>query len=388
MSSRVHLAACPGYDRELVRAALRECFAALVPPDFITPGMTVLLKPNIINDMPPERAVCTHPEVVRAVAEIALEAGAEVIVADQPGYALTENPEQAFERTGMLAACEDLPVRFELLARGGYEDVAPPQPYRLAAVQYATRALKADRVINLAKAKTHSQTLFTGAVKNMFGAMAPKQRIEAHLLGRYWALCESIVDCYAARPPDFHIMDAVDIMEGMGPTQGESRRLGLIAASPDGVALDAVTQQAMGFGEEEVATTVAAANVELGARHRGQIELSGADLAALTQHVRRSPVLRLERLGPFTGLFKGWVTARPKVDRKKCQSCAACAGICPGKAIAVEDYARIDCDRCVECFCCLEACPYDAIGVRRSPLYAVGARLQRLLNRSSAQQTR
>ena len=383
MSSRVHLVSCPAYDREVVRAAVEQCWQALLPPDFITPGMTVLLKPNVINDMAPERAVCTHPEVVRAVAELALEAGGQVVVADQPGYALTEDPSAAFERNGMLRACADLPVTFELLARGGYREVAAPQAYRLPAVQYATRALEADRIINLPKAKTHSQTLFTGAIKNMFGAMAPKQRIESHLFGRYWALSEAVVDCYGARRPDFSLMDAVDVMEGMGPTQGQPRRLGMIAASTDGVALDVVTQQALGFGPEEVATTVVAANVGLGTRTLAQIELSGADLAGLTHHIRRAPVVQIERLGPLVKLFRGLVTARPKVERRLCEACGACAGICPGKAIRIEDYARIDYDRCVECFCCQEACPHDAITLKRSRLYGVAQRLQKLLSRNA-----
>lgn len=383
MPSKVHLVSCPHYDRAVVRAAVQESWQALAPPDLITPGMTVLLKPNVINDMPPERAVCTHPEIVRAVAELALAAGGEVIIADQPGYALTENPEEAFEKTGMLAACADLPVKFELLARGGYRDVASPQAYRLQAVQYATRALEAGCLINLPKAKTHSQTLFTGAIKNMFGAMAPRQRLECHLQGRYWALSEAIVDCYGARRPDFHFMDAVDIMEGMGPTQGHPRRLGLLAASTDGVALDAVTQHALGFNEEEIATTVAAANAHHGERHLRDLELSGPDLAGLVQHIHRSPVMHMERLGPLVKFAKGFVTARPKVDRQKCQACGACAGICPGKAIVIEDYARIDCDQCVECFCCQEACPYDAITMQRSPLYGLAQRLQRLFSRSA-----
>lgn len=381
MPSRVHLVSCPDYHRERVRNAVRECWQTLVPDDFIKPGMLVLLKPNVINDMAPERAVCTHPEVVRAVAELVLEAGGDVLVADQPGYALAHEAERAFQHNGMLQACQDLPIRFDLLARGGYEDVAPQHPYRLEAVQYSTVARQVDILINLCKAKTHSQTLYTGAVKNMFGAMAPKQRIEAHLLGRYWALSEAVVDCYAARIPDLNIMDAVDIMEGMGPTQGQPRRLGLVAASTDGVALDAVVQQALGYDLTEVATTVAATNAHLGASAADDIHLSGADPQAIAVRVRRAPAVHIENLGPLVKLFRPMVTARPGVKRTLCRSCGACAGICPGKAIAIEDYARIDCDRCVECFCCMEACPYDAITIKRSPLFSVAQRLQRLISR-------
>ena len=75
MGSLVHVAACPDYDRQRVTDKVRESLQATAPPDLIQPGMRVLLKPNVINDMPPERAVCTHPEIVRAVAEWVLEPG-------------------------------------------------------------------------------------------------------------------------------------------------------------------------------------------------------------------------------------------------------------------------------------------------------------------------
>ena len=67
---------------------------------FIKPGDNVLLKPNVINSMPPERAVCTHPAVVRAAAEWVLSKGGLVTVGDQPGYALTEDVEPCFRNTG------------------------------------------------------------------------------------------------------------------------------------------------------------------------------------------------------------------------------------------------------------------------------------------------
>lgn len=377
--SRVHIARCPDYERAAVRQAVRECWQAVASPDFVQPGMRVLLKPNVINALPPERAVCTHPEVVRAVAEILVEAGAEVLIADQPGYALTENVTAAFARTGLLEACGDLPVRFALLAQGGYQEVRLAQPYVLRHIQYASLVLEADLVINLPKAKTHNQTLITAAIKNMFGAMAPRQRLEAHLLGRYWALSEAIVDCYAVRAPDLHILDAVDIMEGMGPTQGQPRRMGVLIASRDGVAVDAVLQKAWGFAPEEVGTTIAAANVGLGCADGEQIHISGLSWEELAFPIRRSPVVRVELLGPLVKLLGRLVIARPKVIRSHCRACGACAGICPKKAITINKFAQIEQKSCVECFCCLEACPFDAIVVRRSPVYALIYRLQKFM---------
>ena len=68
-------------------------------------GAEVLLKPNIINAKPAEKCVCTHPTVVRAVAEVALEAGCRVTVADEPGYAMTSDAARSLEP--MPSCCTD-----------------------------------------------------------------------------------------------------------------------------------------------------------------------------------------------------------------------------------------------------------------------------------------
>lgn len=379
MAATVHLEACDTYERGPVREAVRRALQA-VAPDLITSGARVLLKPNVINSMPPERAVCTHPEVLRAVAEWVLEQGGEVTVGDQPGYALAEDVETCFRDSGLIAACADLPVTFRLLARGGYDVLTLKQYHRLREVQYAREVLQADLVINLPKAKTHSQTLYTGAVKNMFGAVAPKQRLDIHLLGRYWALSEAIADCYAARVPDLHLMDAVVGMEGLGPTQGTAVEIGFLAASRDGVALDAVTEHLLGFEAGKVATTVAAGGLGLGERALDKIPVTGASLDSVRRPIKQSPVVRADLMGPLVRILGWLVEAKPQVNRKLCRGCRACAGICPASTINMDKVAVIDHRGCVECFCCLEACPYDAITVRRSPLYQLAWWIKRQLD--------
>ena len=84
----VGLVRCAGYEEyAAVRAAVRESFdlfggiAALVRP-----GQRVLLKPNLLSALPAEAGVNTHPSVVRAVAEEALEAGGVLSIGDSPAF--------------------------------------------------------------------------------------------------------------------------------------------------------------------------------------------------------------------------------------------------------------------------------------------------------------
>jgi hypothetical protein len=51
---------------------------------FVRPGQRVLLKPNLLGGFAVERAVTTHPSVVRAAIRLAQEAGGRVLVGDSP----------------------------------------------------------------------------------------------------------------------------------------------------------------------------------------------------------------------------------------------------------------------------------------------------------------
>ena len=174
----------------------------------------------------------------------------------------------------------------------------------------------------------------------MFGAMAPAPAAwMSTCMGEYWALSEAIVDCYAARPPDLHLMDAVTGHGGHGAHAGQAARLGLVAASTDGVALDAVMQRCSGFTRRRSPRpsrrTMSGLGESTSIAHRDHRRRPGA----VRDPVERAPVVRAEQLGLLLPLLRLLVTARPKV-RKDCRGCGACAGICPAGAVAIEDYAR------------------------------------------------
>lgn len=361
---------CADYDQADVSRAVRECLEAFPATcALMRPGARVVLKPNIINPRPPETAVCTHPALVRAVAEACCEAGCRVLVADEPGYALAGSAQVLFAACGIAPACEGLPVEFELLKHRGYRAVAPPNPLRVTETLVANLALDADLLINLPKCKTHQMSLFTGAVKNMFGAIAPRERIRIHTLGTFRAVSEALADCFSACVPHMSIMDAVVGMEGKGPSHGTPREVGLILAAEDAVALDAVTQDIVGFAPHEVGTTTAAAQKGLGEGDLGHITVEGAAPAEFRTAFARPP-------GGIRRGFPGWVGplvgrmfwVRPVVAPALCVRCGACAGICPGQAVTMRDHAEIDYKKCLECFCCQEVCPAGAIDTRAGPL--------------------
>ena len=60
-------AACKSYDDTEVSAALQTAVDAAGGLDWVTPGMRVALKLNLVSAMKPEQAATVHPAVVCAV---------------------------------------------------------------------------------------------------------------------------------------------------------------------------------------------------------------------------------------------------------------------------------------------------------------------------------
>jgi uncharacterized protein (DUF362 family) len=100
-----------------------------------------------------------------------------------------------------------------------------------------------DLLITHPKLKTHSLTKITCGLKNMFGCYHRKQKVKFHKF-----LDEAIVDINLAIKPNVSIVDANICMEGIGgPCFGFPRKLGLMVAGKDVVAVDAFCARLIGF---------------------------------------------------------------------------------------------------------------------------------------------
>jgi uncharacterized protein (DUF362 family) len=165
MKEKVALAACQTYNQAEIESAVAELFAVWGGVGaLISPGETVLLKPNIVEGLPPERAVTTHPEVLRAVIRQVKQAGAKPVVGESPGVSGTR---KAAERCGIWAVCDEEGV--ELLPFEEAVSVAFPDGQMIKKFSLAKELHSVDKVISLAKMKTHTFMGITGGVKNLFG---------------------------------------------------------------------------------------------------------------------------------------------------------------------------------------------------------------------------
>jgi len=370
---------CESYDLALVRRAVRVVLSSLGGiRRFVRPGMRVLLKPNLLNDAGLDRATTTHPAVIRAVAELVLEAGGEVWIGDSPAGPIDENP-RIWRATGATEIAKELGVQLVPFESVVWKQVESSLNYFIAAP-----VLEADLVIDLPKLKTHVLTLYTGAVKNLYGVIPGTRKREPHLRAPgVRDFSPVLVDLLGLVQPRLSILDGVIGLEGNGPgVGGTPRPYGLLAASEDAVALDAVIARALGYRSGQVL------HLEL-AQAR---ELGTADLDAIVVEGRPSTLefgrVKLPRTHWYYDV-PSWATAlvhrlahvRPRLLADKCVGCGRCIEVCPAGAISrqsqpLDSRGRVrrvlarppvfDLDICVGCLCCVEICPVGALEPRRN----------------------
>jgi len=226
---------------------------------FVKPGQTVLVKPNIGWDVPPERGANTHPELVQRIVELCYEAGARSVqIFDNP----VDEWRRAYETSGIEAAARKAGATMingkdESLYRKG----RIPRGQKLQEAEVHRLYLDADVVINVPVLKTHGGARITACLKNLMGVVWDRRayhRLDLH---------QCIADFPTLRKPELNILDAYQPMVRNGP-RGRSADdcvvMRTLLVSPDPVAVDAAGARMLNLEPDQVAHIPLAARMGLG----------------------------------------------------------------------------------------------------------------------------
>ncbi|AFV24290.1 hypothetical protein Mpsy_2084 [Methanolobus psychrophilus R15] len=366
MGHKVSIVRCEDYSKS------RECISDAISligglSPIIRKGDRVLLKPNVLAARRPEEAVTTHPAIISAMCELVLEAGGIPVVGDGAGIARPGATAEAFETSGIEAVAREYDVELINFQTAGFEKVDVLNAMHFPHLFVSKAVLDADVIISLPKLKTHELTYYTGAVKNMFGALPLKTRKEMHLLAERRLFGEAVIDLYSVVKPHLAVMDGIVGMEGNGPSHGKPVSTGVVMASYDPVSLDIVASRLIGLDTMVVPTTRAALDRGFGIM---EPEVAGIPLDKVAVKYKPSSGGILFNVPPvITRIFGKHYTIRPCIDASRCILCGACAGACPVHAIENKNgKLRIDNERCILCYCCREMCPENAVASDRSLL--------------------
>jgi uncharacterized protein (DUF362 family)/NAD-dependent dihydropyrimidine dehydrogenase PreA subunit len=368
-TTKVALIACSDYDAERVFYAVQKGVDLLGGISrFVSTNEKILLKPNLLTGSAPEKAITTHPSLLKAMALLCRQNGAQVSFGDSPGWG---NPQTVAAKSGLSAVAKEIGLEqtdFNTPVTVSFNEALLAKQLVLA-----KGALEADGIISLAKMKTHGFMRITGAVKNQFGCVPGLRKGEFHVkMPTAEHFAAMLVDINRYLKPRLYVMDGIVAMEGNGPKSGNLRKMKVLLFSSDPVALDAVFCRLINLPPAYVPTMKPASESGLGTYQDAEIEICGdsiSDLACLDFKVIRQPAVTFDRSFPY--YLKNWIAPRPFIKYELCTNCGVCTTVCPLEPKAVrrvdnhkETKPGYDYRHCIRCYCCQELCPSGAIGIK------------------------
>jgi len=328
--SKVSIVKCESYEIEKVEEATIKALNLIGGIGKIIKGKDkILLKPNLTIARAPELAVTTHPYLTRAVIKLIKEQGKTPLVGDASGglmgmirrkYKNLEDRlgaeewnkmifsgktlpkfleevkkkvrkfpeknisqiiEEAYNQVLTVTGTKEILDEFNIKATNFEEDylvVDNPQGEFLHSLILARAVIETEILISLPKLKTHSSALLTGCIKNSFGCVPGPVKSTYHNAEKEGKFASMFVDVFAYAKPALCIMDGIVGMEGEGPSEGRPREIGVILASEDAVALDAVASAIIGYEPLRIPTIRVASRRGLGEGNLKKIEIVGERL--------------------------------------------------------------------------------------------------------------
>jgi uncharacterized protein (DUF362 family)/NAD-dependent dihydropyrimidine dehydrogenase PreA subunit len=365
VDQKVAIRRCFEYDQDEVVRHIEWLYTTANGPD--PRGKKVLIKPNISSDVDPEKAVTTHPVVVEAVIKYLQSRGAIVIVGDSPTI---DTDKFTGEKSGIRQVVENCGATWQRF-NGSYVT----RKVRNVSIKITSLIDDVDLIISLPKLKNHELMFFTGAMKNIFGLVPSFNKAIQH--AKYpdrYQMAEFIVDLEEVIKPHFHIMDGIVAMEGPGPGSGYPKKVNVLLASVNPLALDIVACRIIGYDPEKIPINRIALSRGRLLKSINDIDVRGTDPEAIViRDFKR--IMSGSGSGIVFKFLKEKISVLRRYDKRPvfqsnlCISCAKCIEICPQNALHFDNKNRntvlLDDPKCIRCYCCHEVCGERAITIKR-----------------------
>ena len=365
----ISIVSCADYCSQTVNEALIEALNTIGGLDWVKPGMNIAIKANLVTFMKPESAAVTHYSPVAELCRILTGLGASVVIGDSPGGPW--NPAylgRVYAVSGMKEAEKAGAVLNKNMSQ---REVQCPDAVAAKSFPFTSWLDEADAVIDFCKLKTHGLTAISCAVKNMFGVVPGTRKPEFHyLFPRIRDFSNMLVDICEYVKPRLTIVDAVEAMEGNGPTQGRPVHMGALIAANSPYDADLFCAHLIGLDAKDAPTIEVSIERGLCPRAWEKLNVYGNPDSFILPDFERQPgrdIIRFEKQPVFIRfLLERCFGSGPKIIDEKCTGCKKCLEMCPVKTIIVKDgKARIKRADCIRCFCCQEFCPNGAVIVHR-----------------------
>lgn len=230
--------------------------------NFLTPGDTILIKPNFVGPIGSKQGATTDTKLVAILAEAAIQNGAkQVYVAESAATCfLTNDVIEKLHFEQALKEFKDGRIQIVDLDAEETVKVNTPSDFFLKEIPVPKLLKKVDRIWNVPKAKVHYVDAITCAVKNYVGFLPREFRLSAHQS----RLSHVVAIMHKLFPESLVLVDAAIIGEGEGPLNVKPVQFNYIVSSNDPVAADIVTGKMLGFQPQEIEFAMNAFNMGIG----------------------------------------------------------------------------------------------------------------------------
>ncbi|MBU1084196.1 MAG: DUF362 domain-containing protein [Candidatus Omnitrophota bacterium] len=225
---------------------------------FVSPGDTVVIKPNIGWDRTPEQAANTDPEVVAAVVELAYRAKAKRVNV----FDITCNNEKlCYESSGIAKAAREKGAFVYFADNWNVVKASFPYKSPMEGWPVLRDAVECDTFINIPVLKHHMLAGLTMGMKNLMGVCSGTRGLIHVDLGR------KLVDLTDFIDPDLTIIDATRVLVRHGPSGGnieDVEHMNKVIVSAEPVLADVFCAALMGRSPSDIPNLREAAKMGYG----------------------------------------------------------------------------------------------------------------------------
>jgi len=259
--------------------AIVEALELLPMDQIIHPGDKVVITPNWVNAKSPSTGTVVGPESLRELIQIIKKyQPAKLIVATGSGG---EGTDQIFKKIGYDKIIEEEGVEFIDLNYGPYTELELGHDV-IKSTKINNLIDNLDVLISFAQLKQHEEATVTASIKNVALGWPPAEihGFPKKQLGIHEDLHGFIVAMAKKLPIDLAIISADKTMIGTGPSEGiPVDTQGLIIASTDPVAADAIGARLLGYLPQAIGYLYTLYHEKMGEADPNNMELRGIALS-------------------------------------------------------------------------------------------------------------
>ena len=227
-------------------------------------GSPLILKPNICTGNDHTGCANIKVEVVEALVDLILKDNKDIEIKIVESDSGSKYADKAFKRYGYTDYVDRLSSQGVNISLTNLSK-SPLTQFQFDGTYFKNPELPVDLVnfgglANIALAKTHSLTMITGALKNIFGFLPRKDQSFYHP-----KIHEVILDLNRMFRSSLCLIDGRRGLEGV--IEGTPRNLGCIILGRNPVSVDATMARAMCFNPEKIRHIVDAERYSLGNMH-------------------------------------------------------------------------------------------------------------------------